>query len=347
MSGTSLDGLDISLCNYIKNNEKWEFEFLGGKTIPYTNQWKKKLSEVENSSALDFSIINSQYGHYLGKCANEFITQNKTRVDFISSHGHTIFHQPDKNLTVQIGSGAAIAAECILPVVCDFRTIDVALNGQGAPLVPAGEAHLFNKYPYCLNIGGFANITLSKNNEKLAFDICPANIVLNYLVKLLNPELEYDDKGTNAANGVIDKELLYALNAIDFYKSTSYKSLGKEWVLKHIHPLILKEKYSPVELLRTFTEHIAIQIASVLNEQEPGEVLITGGGAFNNFLIARLKDLTRQKLIIPSEETILFKEAIIFGFLGVLRMEKQVNCLKSVTGADFDNIGGAVYWPKP
>ncbi|MDQ3190911.1 MAG: anhydro-N-acetylmuramic acid kinase [Bacteroidota bacterium] len=346
MSGTSLDGIDVTCCNYFKNGEKWEFEFLKGQTIPYSKEWKQKLSEVENKSALEFSVINSEYGHLLGKHAAEFIKVNRLKVDFVSSHGHTIFHQPDKKLTVQIGSGSSIAAECLLPVVCDFRTLDVALNGQGAPLVPAGEIHLFNEYPMCLNIGGFANITLNSTGKRSAFDICPANIVLNYLVNILDPSLEYDPLGINSSNGKIDYKLLNSLNEIEFYKSSSHKSLGKEWVLKNIYPLLLSSNNTYIDLLRTFTEHISIQISKIINEQNPGKVLITGGGAFNSFLIERIKALSKHELVIPSEEIILFKEAIIFGFLGVLRMEKKPNCLKSVTGADFDNVGGAVYWPK-
>jgi anhydro-N-acetylmuramic acid kinase len=355
MSGTSLDGVDIVCSDFSKDKEVWKFSILAAETIAYDERLKQQLQNVENESALALAQLNVDYGHYLGKITREFIEKNKLYPAFISSHGHTIFHQPEKGLTLQIGSGAAIAAETNLPVICDFRTVDVAYGGQGAPLVPAGEKFLFPDFNLCLNIGGFANITANLDGVKFdegkggrkAFDICPANIVLNHYTQKLTPPLEYDEGGEIAARGKVSEVLLQKLNSLEYYSLNPPKSLGKEWVLKNILPLIDAPKISPEEVIATFTEHIAIQIANTFNKEKAGNVLITGGGAFNHHLIKRIKTLSNSKITVPENEIIMYKEALIFAFLGVLRFRQEVNCFSSVTGAATDNIGGAIYFPRP
>ncbi len=346
MSGTSLDGLDICACNFHCQNGTWSYEFIAGKTIAYSGLWKSKLSNAPTLPALELALLNNDFGKFLGIQTKKFMADYELIPDLIASHGHTVFHQPNKKLTLQIGSGAEISAETKLPVVCDFRSVDVALNGQGAPLVPAGEKFLFPAYPYLINLGGFANISFNQEEIRAAFDICPANIVLNDLAGKLNPPLPYDKDGISSEKGKIKKSLLHQLNALDYYQKPYPKSLGKEWVDQFISPLMAQE-YSVEDKLRTFTEHIAISIAGILNKLPKGEVLITGGGAFNQFLITRTKSLTNQAIIIPNKEIVDYKEAIIFAFLGVLRVSHKPNALKAVTGADFDNIGGAVYRCMP
>jgi anhydro-N-acetylmuramic acid kinase len=262
-------------------------------------------------------------------------------IDFIASHGHTIFHQPNKKITFQIGDGSAIAAETGLPVVCDFRSLDVALNGQGAPLVPIGDRMLFNDFQYCLNLGGFANISFEKNNKRTAFDICPVNIILNFLSEITGSS--FDNKGKIASSGKVDHALLSALNQKKYYKKNPPKSLGKEWVISEILPLLALDTISISDKLRTFCEHIADQITKVLPPDMPAKVLVTGGGAHNDFLVRLLKQKSKNEIILPDKKTIDYKEALIFSFLGVLRMRNEINCLKNVTGASKDNIGGAVY----
>lgn len=342
MSGTSLDGVDIACCKiWIKNN-KWFYKIIAAETVAYNKTWFMRLQNAENNSAYTLALINTDYGHYLGQQVKQFITKYRLNPDFISSHGHTIFHQPENKLTLQIGSGAAIAAECGLPVVCDFRSKDIALGGQGAPLVPIGDELLFNQYSFCLNIGGFANVSFSRRSKRLAYDICPANIVLNFLAGKLGKK--YDNEGMLARKGKVDKYLITQLNNLSYYKSKTPKSLGKEWVVQTIFPLLKKSGLNPFDQLRTFTEHAAIQIANACKSKNGNKtILITGGGAYNFFLIERIKAHTNASIVIPDKKTIEFKEAIIFALLGLLRMRGEINCLHSVTAAKESVVGGCVY----
>lgn len=341
MSGTSLDGVDIAFCTFDFREGKWEYTIAEAETIPYSNEWKKRLSDLENRNALEFATTDAEYGHYLGKITHTFHQKYKLRPDFIASHGHTIFHQPLSKFTSQIGKGSAIAAETGFPVVCDFRSTDVALGGQGAPLVPVGDRLLFARYTYCLNLGGFANISYKESCSRIAFDICPANIVLNYLASFLDKD--FDENGKLAASGNPDPELLEALNNLEFYHRLPPKSLGKEWVISEIHPLLQRSGISLSDKLSTYVEHIAIQVAGALTSSPSSTLLITGGGALNGFLIERIRALTGIELVVPDPLTINFKEALIFAFLGVLRWRGEINCLKSCTGASHDNVGGAIY----
>jgi anhydro-N-acetylmuramic acid kinase len=341
MSGTSLDGLDIASCEFTRQQNRWTFNIQCAETIPYTESWKSLLSNLESGTALDLVTADIEYGHLLGRLTRDFIERNKLVPDFIASHGHTIFHQPDKKMTSQIGRGSAIAAETGLRVVCDFRSLDVALGGQGAPLVPIGDALLFKDFDFCLNIGGFANISYQTENVRIAYDVCPANIVMNQLA--LQSGFEYDHDGMLAAGGNVNRRLLDSINSLPYYQQSFPKSLGKEWVVKHILPLLKSSGLSADDQLATFCEHIALQIASATRVQKGSKMLITGGGAFNKFLIGRIRHLAAPEIIIPDNHTVNFKEALIFAFLGVLRWRNEINCLTSVTGASKDSSGGAIY----
>ncbi len=341
MSGTSLDGLDIAFCEFSKTNHLWNYSIKFAETIHYTDQWKDLLSHLESASALEFVTADIEYGHLLGRLTKEFIDKTKLVPDFISSHGHTIFHQPSKRITSQIGRGSAIAAETGVRVICDFRSLDVALSGQGAPLVPIGDALLFDTYDFCLNVGGFANISYQKNNQRIAYDVCPANIVMNQLA--LTEGYEYDPDGGLAEKGIVNQPLLKQLNNLAFYHEEFPKSLGKEWVVQHIFPLLKKSGLSACDLLATFCEHIAIQVAAATGSSRGKKMLVTGGGAFNTFLIGRIRHYAAPEIIIPDNHTINFKEALIFAFLGVLRHRNEINSLSSVTGARKNSSGGAIY----
>jgi anhydro-N-acetylmuramic acid kinase len=372
MSGTSMDGLDIAYCIFSRKGIKWTYKIKVAETIPYDSAWKHRLQNLETGTALEFALSDTQYGHLLGKETHKFIRKHNLNPDFIASHGHTIFHQPAKGLSSQIGHGAAIAAECGLPVVCDFRTKDIALGGQGAPLVPIGDELLFSAYTSCINLGGFANISFRKNCQRLGFDICPVNIVLNSLSNKLGKN--YDPEGRLAKKGRINETLLKQLNTLPYYWQPPPKSLGKEWVTASIIPLLEHSGANPFDQLRTFTEHAAIQISKALSDptiqnpiQHPTLVqdfvlplqnlvlntpagcniqhkyLITGGGAHNRFLIERITALSKGSIIIPDKNTIEFKEALVFALLGLLRWTNQVNCLCSATGAKSDSIGGCIY----
>ncbi|MBI4646550.1 MAG: anhydro-N-acetylmuramic acid kinase [Bacteroidia bacterium] len=343
MSGTSLDGLDIALCRFNFIKSCWKYEILYAETLPYDRQWKEKLSNAHILTGIELIGLHKEYGRYIGNVIKSVIKFKKA--DAIASHGHTVFHQPGNKLTFQLGDGAEISATTGLPVISDFRSVDVALGGQGAPLVPIGDELLFGDYRYCLNLGGFANISYKVKQKRIAFDICPANVLLNYLANKAG--LEYDNDGQHGSKGNINTKLLDSLNAVEYYKALPPKSLGREWFEANIIPL-LKCDSEPIEdILRTVYEHIAIQIAKVTNKDSSKNLLVTGGGAFNKFLISRIKALSHHKICLPDDIIINYKEALIFAFLGMLRLRNEINCLRSVTGAKKDNIGGCIYHAKP
>ncbi|TVZ55524.1 anhydro-N-acetylmuramic acid kinase [Lutibacter sp. Hel_I_33_5] len=341
MSGTSLDGLDIVYAYFDESDYK-NFKIIFSETISYSNDWKENLQKAINFSTDELYQLDIDYGQYLGEKVNEFTKKNKIKVvDFIASHGHTILHQPDKGITLQVGSGEQIAKITNKKVVCDFRTQDVKFGGQGAPLVPIGDELLFSDYDYCLNLGGFANISFRESNKRIAFDICPVNIVLNHYVQKLG--FMYDDKGEIASKGKINQQLLDTLNSLEFYKTAAPKSLGLEWVQSAIFPLIDSFENNIASILKTFIEHVAIQISMVYKNSS--SILITGGGAFNKFLISRVEFYSETKIQLPDKQLIDFKEALIFAFLGVLKTKNQINCLQSVTGAKKDHSSGVLFYP--
>ncbi|MBC8315677.1 MAG: anhydro-N-acetylmuramic acid kinase [Bacteroidetes bacterium] len=355
MSGTSLDGLDIAHCRFELVNNSWHYHILQAETIPYSDSWQERLARIDLANAEEFARTDSDAGYLFGKLTREFINKHQLEPDFIASHGQTIFHQPESGFTTQIGKGAAIAAATGIPVVCDFRSTDVAWGGQGAPLVPIGDKLLFPDYDYCLNLGGIANISYDKDGVRIAYDICPVNMALNTLAKKMN--LPYDRDGKLASEGTIRPQLLDQLNQLPYYHQQPPKSLGKEWVELNITPLLaplirdpepeqsgVRRSQSGIrDLLHTFCEHIAIQIKKNSGDDRVKKLLITGGGALNEYLIERIRNHASPQVIIPDLQTIQFKEALIFAFLGLLRWRNEVNCLASVTGAKKDTIGGAIY----
>ena len=346
MSGTSLDGLDIAHCTFSYNMGKWSYSIHNAETIKYSKQWYEKLKEAPHYTGEKLIELHSEYGAFLGKQIVAFIKKHKIKnVDFVSSHGHTVFHNPGKGYTFQLGNGAAIAAACGIKVVCDFRTLDVALKGQGAPLVPIGDRLLFSEYEFCLNLGGYSNISFESKGERIAFDICPVNTVLNYLAEMKGKS--YDRGGAIAKSGNVNVALLSKLNNLAYYKRNKPKSLGREWLSASFLPLINSSHASIEDKLATVTEHIAMQISRVIiNSGKKGKVLVTGGGAHNIFLMEKLKqNLYSHQIVIPSNELINFKEALVFAFLGMLKTEQRINTLKSVTGASMDSSGGVVFVP--
>lgn len=339
MSGTSLDGLDICFVHFIKDESGWNYKIEIAESESYPAEIKDKLSSAQLMSALDYSKFHSDYGIYIGRQIKKFINANKIKPELIASHGHTIFHQPSNKFTSQIGSGACIAAETGVDTVCDFRSMDVALGGQGAPLVPIGDRHLFSEYDYCLNLGGFSNISFEKGNRRTAFDISPVNYVLNHYMR--NTGRDYDRDGETARAGKVNPILLDELNKLSFYSQIGPKSLSRENVEAEFIPLIDSFSITLEDKLSTFCEHIAIQISEIISG---GKVLVTGGGAFNKYLIERMRINSPQcNYEIPDNVTVNFKEALIFAFLGVMFINNIPNCLSSVTGAKYDNIGGALY----
>lgn len=342
MSGSSLDGLDLVACRFTFSNS-WTFEILKAVTIPYSHKWVSKLSTAAELHALEFALLNNEYGKFIGKQVADFCTDLPEKPDLVSSHGHTVFHQPHKRLTLQIGNGASIAAVSGLSTVCDFRTVDVALKGQGAPLVPVGDELLFGEFDFCLNLGGFANISFREDGERKAFDICPVNIAFNHFIKELG--FEYDLDGNLGRTGKIQNELLTLLNELEFYQQKGPKSLSREWFEDEFIPLINSFQLAPEDILRTLYDHVSDQLALAVDQFPKGKILITGGGAHNVYLIELFSEKTKHKTIVPSSQIIDFKEAVIFAFLGILRLRNEVNCLKSVTGALHNHSGGTIFLP--
>ena len=342
MSGTSLDGIDLAHCtfNYSKG---WKFKILEAETFPYPSDWVEKLRNLVSCSKTELLQLDKKYTSFLGGAISQFIQKHKfINLDAVCSHGHTALHQPQNSVTYQIGNLPELAGLLKATLVCDFRVEDVALGGQGAPLVPIGDRLLFAEYDYCLNLGGFANISFEDNGQRIAYDICPANIVLNHYVAALG--FDYDNRGKIAASGKVDEVLLKQLNALHYYKLNYPKSLGLEWVHSDIFPLIDSFQLSTKDILRTVVEHCAIQISNAINFKTKATVLTTGGGAFNHFLIDRLSANTQNVIIIPENSIIEFKEALIFAFLGVLKLRNETNCLSSVTGALKDHSSGKIYY---
>lgn len=341
MSGTSLDGVDIAYCVFTNDDQGWHYEIREADTVPYDDRWLTRLTRLHRQPCHVYPKTDAFYGRYLGMLTRNFIREKKLEVDFISSHGHTVFHQPDDGFTAQIGCGANIHAETGLPVINNFRVLDVALGGQGAPLVPVGDELLFGHYDACLNLGGFSNISFRSGEKRVAFDVSPCNIVMNEVAARL--DLPYDAEGRIAASGTLHSPLLEALNSLPFYHRKGARSLGREWVEEVFGPVMLQYALGPEDLMATLNHHIAFQAGSVIRENGLRQVLVTGGGTFNQTLLDNLGRYAGIVPVIPDPMIIRFKEALIFAFLGVLKMEGRVNTLKAVTGSRRNSIGGCLW----
>jgi len=351
MSGSSLDGLDIAFAEFQENAAKWNYEIRQAACYSYTDEWITKLKTAVSLNALDYQLLHVEYGHYIGERINKFISENNLQyqVALISSHGHTTFHVPAKKMTAQLGDGAAIAAETQLPVITDLRAMDLAFGGQGAPMVPIGEKLLLGDFDLFLNLGGIANISF-KTEPYIAFDICAANRVLNMLAS--DAGKEFDEGGQLAESGKTDEELLHKLNQLEYYTQPHPKSLANDFGTDIVYPMIRDSKCKIADALRTYVEHIVIQIrnsiirSSSQNSNTESSMLVTGGGAFNNFLVEQLREHLKElniQVVVPNENLIEFKEAMIMAFVGVLRWRQEYNLLSSVTGAARDSIGGALW----
>ena len=341
MSGTSLDGVDL-VCVDFDTDTLSDFKIKCSETVKYSSEWTSRLRNGVHETKQELVHLDRAYGELLAECIVSFVEKYQlTKVDFVASHGHTILHAPAEGVTLQIGNGEIMAKNTGIKVICDFRTQDVQLGGQGAPLVPIGDALLFANYDACLNLGGFSNISYTKGGKRIAFDISPVNIVLNHYTRQLG--LAYDNEGRIAASGVVHQQLLMQLNEVEFYKKAAPKSLGLEWVQAQVFPRIDSFNLPVKDILRTCIEHMAIQISKVLQGREA--VLVTGGGVFNLFLMQQISELSTIEICIPSVEIVEYKEALIFALLGVLRDENQVNCLSSVTGASRDHSAGEIFHP--
>jgi len=343
MSGTSLDGVDLAYCSFVHQQKKWRFTIHQAETLAYDKAWKNKLNTAHLLPGEDLLNLHIAYGSYLGNLSRDFFAKHHIRhVDFIASHGHTVFHQPGRGLTFQLGDGNALHETSGKRVVCDFRSLDVARGGQGAPLVPVGDQLLFSDFDVCLNLGGIANCSMVTNRKRIAFDICYVNMALNYLAEQAGKQ--YDKNGALAAAGKPDKKLLKEFDRMYSKIRKSRPALSREFFVKHIRPLLDQSGNSVNDKLATVVESAAVEISRCLKGNRSKSVLCTGGGAFNAYFMYRLLEVAGDKLnlIIPDEALVKFKEAVVFGFLGVLRVRNEINCLKSVTGARQDSSTGVM-----
>ncbi|MFN5334135.1 MAG: anhydro-N-acetylmuramic acid kinase [Bacteroidota bacterium] len=349
MSGSSLDGVDLVFASFESKGPEWNYSILANECVPYNTEWKKRLSEASQLSAFDYLQLHADYGKYLGQLVKAFMESYGLdyKVQLIAVHGHTVFHEPQKGFTHQLGAGATIAAITGIPVITNLRSMDIAFGGQGAPLVPLGEKKLFSGHRFFLNIGGIANISVH-TDKVIGFDVCPANRILNLLAEKTGKE--YDDKGEMAKSGKINHTLLTELNTLPYYLQPYPKSLSNQFGLDIITPILAKYSDSIPDLLCTYTEHIAIQIHHALHpfsqspEPSMAQLMITGGGAYNDYLIERISHhLPSVKIHLPEKEVIQYKEALIMAFLGILRWREEPTVLSSVTGASAESIGGAIW----
>lgn len=346
MSGTSCDGLDLVLASFSHKN-RWGSTIIKAQTIDYSPTWREKLLHADQFSGVELMKLDADFGIFTADCILEFLadidTSIRSKIKAVASHGHTVFHRPEQGFTVQIGSGAHIAARTGLICICDFRSTNVAAGGQGAPLVPFADQELFGDFDACLNLGGFANVSFAHAGRRIAFDICPVNLVLNALSRQLGQE--FDAGGKLAASGELIEPLFAALNDLTYYKLPAPKSLGKEFCDSEIQPIVnfYLSQYPIVSVMHTFAIHSAMQIAAVIKDR--GQVLVTGGGAYNQFLIDKIKAYYQGEIIVPDNMLINFKEALAFAFLGLCRLQEQVNVLCSVTGASSNHSAGAIYLP--
>ena len=353
MSGSSLDGLDMAHCTIVENDGQWSYTINEAETAPFDQKWRLRLKSLVLQNAITYIKTHSFLGHYFGELTRDFIIKYslKDKTDFISSHGQTIFHQPDNKLTSQIGDGAAILAKTGITTISNFRTVDVALGGHGTPIAPIADKLFFPDHKYCLNLGGIGNISFKKDDGSIiAYDTCGVNLVLNHLAGALG--MEYDEGGAMASKGSVDEALLEELNQCWFYEIDYPKSLSGGWVNKVILPMIKKYKVSIEDKLATYCEHIGLLMANEIkkiNDKEGATInaddklLITGGGALNDFLIKAISNKSPVTVDVPDEQTIQFKEALLMALMGVLRHRNEVNMLSSVTGSERDNVGGVIY----
>lgn len=356
MSGSSLDGIDLAWCSFTFSptapEQLLRWELHQGATVAYSADWQEQLRRAPQLSGRELWRLHTNLGLLYGREIAAFMEQNDVQANFVASHGHTVFHFPEQQTTTQIGDGAAMAGILKLPVIDQFRTQDMALGGQGAPLAPLADKYLFSDYFACLNLGGIANISVQSPRGYIAFDITGANQVLDALVQEVG--LTYDDEGRLARSGRIIPELLDQANNLSFLQQQPPKSLGNDWVQERLLPLFQNQNQPLADRLCTLVTHVAKQIAKSLQEVADAEglhlsaqqqLMVAGGGGFNHFLCEQIAEaISPLQLAIAGPDIIAYKEAVLMALAGALRWQQQPNVLPSVTGASRAVSGGAVHW---
>ena len=343
MSGSSIDGLDVAACHFHNHASQWGYHIERAQTLTYPANMYRRLRDLGKMEGEELTRLDADLGVFIGKAISGFIQRHGiARPDYIASHGHTACHNPSAGYTRQIGNGAAIAAQTRIPTITDFRSLDVALGGQGAPLVPIGDELLFPEYDCCLNLGGYGNISYKEKGSRRAFDTCPVNKPINLLAEHAGEEM--DREGAIARQGHVIPSMLATLNSLEYYHAPAPKSLGDDWFNQKFVAVLDQWKDRPLpDRMRTVYEHIAIQVARGTDGLKNGSILVTGGGTHNTFLMELLQQHNRLQLVKPHHQLVDFKEALVFALMGALRSRRQVNCLASATGASNDSSGGVIY----
>lgn len=357
MSGSSLDGLDIAWAYYNLTDEDTSLSvhctLKAAVTIPFNDEWIARLRALPSGSAYELAWAHTHFGRYCGTLIRQQMDEWQVLPDFIASHGHTIFHYPQAQFTTQIGCGAAIATATGVPTVCDFRTHDISIGGQGTPLAPIADKYLFGGYDFYLNIGGIANISCNVGGKFIAFDTSAANQLLNALARQVG--LEYDKDACISYGGQCNEDLLARLRAYPYQHTVYPKSLDNNQIKNDLLPIVLENaKLSVPDTMRTVVEWIAYEVAKSIEQIQTIEKLevkqrtlfISGGGGYHPLLVERIKAYCAAQNIqvhIPEQQVIAYKEALLMGLVGVLRIENKPNCLASVTGAAYNSVGGAIY----
>lgn len=343
MSGTSLDGIDLAHVQLSVAQNRWSFRLLTCQTVPYENHWQERLKTASTLGLYALRQLDADYTDLLASTIRNFIAGHHiANLNAVCSHGHTVLHDPASGLTYQIGNMPHIATLIGQNVVCDFRVQDVALGGQGAPLVPIGDRLLFPDADYCLNLGGFSNVSFEGAHGRIAFDISPVNTVLNHYANQIG--LAFDPQGEVAKGGELVPNLRDELNQLPYYAASHPKSLGFEFVRDTVLPLIDRHRANVPDVLHTFCHHIAQQTAKALGSK-PGKILVTGGGAYNAFLMQTLREALALKTFEQAPNALIeYKEALIFALLGVLKLRGESNVLHTVTGALHDHSSGEIFY---
>lgn len=355
MSGSSLDGVDLAICHFVFSSEKLvEWSFGKAETFAYPEPWPAKLAKLPHATAMELAEADVALGHLFGAMAQEFLDKHNADVDFIASHGHTIFHYPHRHFTTQIGQGACIAATTGITTIDGFRQQDVALAGQGAPLAPTADTWLFPGFDCWVNLGGIANMTIRTQNKLIAFDITGANQVLNHLARQVGKS--YDKDGMLSEKGKNVPDLFEKLNRLEYHGLPAPKSLGNNWIQEVVIPIYDHSPHAVQDKLYTACLQIVHHTLEAFARQgatclaPPSKMLITGGGAKNLFLIDLFRQMVRQRkmpltIVVPDDPTVIdFKEAALMALMGALRLQGIPNCLPEVTGAKRNVVAGAVHW---
>lgn len=341
MSGSSLDGLDVVEVCFELVESKWNFEILQSQTIPLPDLLKSRLRKSPDLSSEELILLDVDYGKWIAKQLNKMTFNAQHPPQFIALHGHTVFHEPKKGYSTQIGSGHHLAALTGITAITDFRQKNIALGGQGAPLVPFGDKYLFSGYDAYLNLGGICNASVIKEDKILAWDISACNQVFNHIAMQLGKA--FDKDGVIAISGELKEDLLLDLEDLLYYKEKAPKSLSNQWVKRYFLPIVDRSKHSLADKMHTAMEHIAMRICADLEEQKVEKVLVSGGGVYNNALWQYLNANKKIKFFKPSDQIIKYKEALIFAFLGLYKLYNKDNILSSYSGAKQNCSGGVIF----